>query len=155
MEGIRVVEDIMAMPGVDTLEGRIGPLLRAQRGGCHFISMPAGLYVAEHAHPKESLIYTVQGRWVLCSGGERRVMPAGSLFWFGDDVATGYETPFDEGAYLLIFKPVEYRPDAELIAYLEELAAKLQAEHRDGTSFRLDELPTDHPARVFARAVAQ
>ncbi|MGH9226913.1 MAG: hypothetical protein ACRD2W_24720 [Acidimicrobiales bacterium] len=41
-DGIRIVDDIFAEPGVDTLEGRIGPLVAAARGACHFIHLPAG-----------------------------------------------------------------------------------------------------------------
>src|SRR5215203_7403689 len=97
-DGIEIVPDIAAAPGVDTLEGRIGPLLNAERGGAHFIEVPPGAYMDEHAHPTESLIYTVRGQWVLCSGGRRWQMRTGSLFWFGDGIPTGYENPFESSA---------------------------------------------------------
>ena len=157
MEGIKVVEDIQAMPGVDTLEGRIGPLLNAERGRCHFIDMPAGLYLDEHPHATESLIYTVRGRWVLCSAGERRLMRPGSLFWFGDNVPTGWEIPFTEDAYILVFKTEAPEPDQDekFLTYLKGMAAGLEREHAEGTPFLLRELPEDHPARVFARQVLE
>ncbi len=153
MTGIAVLEDVNAVAGVETLEGDIGPLLRAARGGAHFIRMHPGMYLEEHAHETESLIYTVSGRWVLCSGGERRVMPAGSLFWFGDNVPTGYELPFDEDAYLLIFKPGERPSDDEFVEYLTGMAAELVDQQASGTAFSFDALPDDHPARVFARTL--
>lgn len=154
MDGIRIIDNILTMPGVETLEGRIGPLLNAARGGCHYIDMPAGLYLEEHPHETESLIYTVRGRWVLCSGGQRWLMRPGSLFWFGDGVPTGYEVPFDEDAYILIFKTGERPPVEEFVAYLQRMAARVKAEHEAGTPFLLSELPADHPARQFAAQIA-
>ena len=149
-DGIRIVDDIFAASGVDTLEGRIGPLLAAARGACHFIELPAGGYCDPHAHPTESLIYTARGQWVLCAGGERRHMREGSLFWFGDNVATGYEIPFDEPATILIFKTQARDESDDLTEHVKKMAADLEADHAAGTPYRLDELPDDHPARVFA-----
>jgi quercetin dioxygenase-like cupin family protein len=155
VDGIRIIDDIMTMLGVDTLEGRIGPLLNAARGGCHYIDMPAGLYLEEHPHETESLIFTVRGRWVLCSGGTRHVMRPGSLFWFGDNVPTGYEVPFDEDAFILIFKSGERGSDHDtnFVEYLKGMAARIAQEHKEGTPFLLTELPDDHPARVFAAGI--
>ena len=150
MSGIRILDDIFAVPGVDTLEGRIGPLLGATRGACHFIHLPPGGFCEEHAHPTESLIFTVRGQWVLCSGGQRHHMRPGSLFWFGDGVATGYEVPFPVPATILIFKTQAAGPPEDFVEYLEGMAAGLETDHAAGTPFRLDQLPDGHPARVFA-----
>jgi len=152
-EGIKIIPAIEAAPGVDTLEGRIGPLLNAQRGGCHFIEVPPGAYMDDHAHPKESLIYTVRGQWVLASRGVRWHMRAGALFWFGDEVPTGYENPFDEPALLLIFKTEERTPGYEtgMLARLEGVRSKLEQHHAEGTLFAFADLPEDHPAKQFAR----
>lgn len=150
---IAIVERIDAVHGVETLEGRITPLLRAARGGCHTITMHAGQYCDEHAHPTESLIYTVSGDWVLCHAGERHHMRAGSLFWFADDAPTGYEVPFPVPAVILIFKTTGRSSNEEMTGYLEGLAEKLAEDHGHGTPFRLDELPSEHPARVFARGL--
>ena len=149
-ECIRILDDIFDAPGVDTLEGVIGPLLAGARGGCHFIHLPPRGYCEEHAHATESLIFTVRGEWVLCSGGGRHHMRPGSLFWFGDGVATGYEVPFPEPATILIFKTHAPDPAADFVDYLEGMAAGLVADHDMGVPFRLDELPEDHPARLFA-----
>ena len=149
-DGIRIVDDIFQAPGVNTLEGIIGPLLAAARGSCHFIHLPPGGYGDEHAHPTESLIFTVRGQWVLCSGGQRHHMRPGSLFWFGDGVTTGYEVPFPVPATILIFKTQAPEPGYDFVEYLEGMAAGLVADHDAGTPFRLAELPEDHPARDFA-----
>ncbi len=149
--GIRIVHDITAQPGVSTLEGEIGPLLTGARGACHFINMPAGMYMDEHEHATESLIYTVRGQWVLCSSGQRFHMKAGTLFWFGDNIPTGYETPFEDGAFILIFKTAPRENDEEFIEYLKGMASRIEAEHESGTPFLFAELPEEHPARVFAR----
>lgn len=155
--GVTIVEEIAdpsRTAGVETLEGRIGPLLLAQGCQAHFIDMPPGLFLAEHPHSTESIIYTVRGKWVLCSGGNRRLMRPGSLFWFGRDVPTGYEVPFDEPAYILIFKGERSSAsEGEFIGYLQGLAERLQSQHGGGTPFLLSELPDDHPAVEFARQV--
>lgn len=155
IDGIKILPALEGAPGVDTLEGRIGPLLNAERGGCHYIDVPAGAFLADHPHPTESLIYTVRGQWVLCSRGKRWHMRAGSLFWFGDGIPTGYENPFDEPAYLLIFKTEPRTPghDAGRLEHIEDIRRKLEAEHSEGTPFAFAELPADHPAREFARRV--
>jgi quercetin dioxygenase-like cupin family protein len=153
MHGIKVIEDIFAKEGVPSLEGTFGPLLSGDHGACHFIDMPAGLYLDAHPHASESLIYTVRGQWVLHSGGQRWHMRAGSLFWFGDNVATGYEVPFAENAYILIFKSNPRPDDNAFLAYLREMAARLEADHAAGTPFRFHEIPDDHPAKVFARGL--
>jgi hypothetical protein len=106
----------------------------------------------EHAHATESLIFTVRGQWVLCSGGTRWHMRAGSLFWFGDNVPTGYEYPFSESSYLLIFKPDERTPgyDADMLERVRGIAAHLEAEQAGGAAFHFRALTADHPARRFA-----
>lgn len=152
-DGIRIIDDIFAAPGVETLEGRIGPLLGAARGACHFIELPAGGYCDAHAHPTESLIYTARGQWVLNAGGERHHMREGSLFWFGDNVATGYEIPFDEPATILIFKTQPRDETTDFFVYIQGMAAKLAADHDTGTPFRFDELPEDHPAWLYAKGL--
>lgn len=153
--GIQIINDITNQFGIDTLEGKIGPLIQGVASQSHFIEMPAGLYTAEHAHPTESIIYTVRGRWVLCVAGQRQVMEPGSLFWFGPEVATGYEIPFDAPAYILIFK--EKRSDSwvEFVDYLQNsMQPHLVAQEASGEEvFRLQALPADHPARRFAHAV--
>jgi hypothetical protein len=154
--GVTVIEDILdhaKTAGVDTLEGFIGPLLRTSEMRAHFIDMPAGLYLDEHPHAKGSIIYTVRGRWGLKSLGRWRLMKPGSLYWFGDNIPTGFQVPFKEDAYILIFKAVPGDDDGAFIRYLESMAANLKKEHAAGTPFRLADLPPSHAARIFARSV--
>jgi quercetin dioxygenase-like cupin family protein len=156
-EGIRIVENIAddeSNIGIATLEGRIGPLLKGDGSQAHFIEMPGDLYCHEHSHPTESLIYTVRGRWVLCSSSRRKLMQPGSLFWFKAGTPTGYEVPFTEPAFILIFKGDRDEKDEEgFLEYLQGLKLRLERAHEEGTPFKLSELPVDHPARVFARGL--
>ena len=153
-EGAQVIEDITRQFGVETLEGRIGPLLQGAGVRAHFIEMPAGLYLYEHPHPTEAIIYTVRGSWVLVTEGKRRLMKPGSLFWFGPDVAAGYEVPFDEPAFILICKGERGIEPAVFVDYLEnELRPGLISERQAGAAFLLADLLEDHPARVFARSL--
>ncbi len=155
--GIEIIDDVTdrsKTAGVETLEGRIGPLLLAEGCQAHFIDMPGGLYLKEHPHSTESIIFTVRGQWVLCSQGRRHLMKPGSLFRFGTNVSTGYEVPFKESAYILIFKGDRTtRVEKEFIDYLKGMAASLAKEHAEGVPYLLKELPPDHPARKFAGEV--
>lgn len=154
--GVTLIEDILDIaktPGVDTLEGRIGPLLRVPGMRAHFIDMPAGLFLEEHPHAKGSIIYTVRGCWGLKSHGRWHLMKPGSLYWFGDDVPTGFQVPFEQNAYILIFKSIEGDSDEAFMNYLRRMAANLEQDRADGVTFRLADLPTTDPALEFARRV--
>ena len=140
-EGIHIIDVITDQFGVDTLEGRIGPLIQGEESQ------------AEHPHPHESLTYTVRGRWVLCSDGKRHLMEPGSLFWFGADIPTGWEVPYDEPAFILCFG-CHFGPAAEFVEYLENsLQTDSIDKHEAGNPYLLKELTEDHPARIFARSV--
>ena len=154
-EGIQIIDDITRQFGVETLEGRIGPLLQGVGARAQFIEMPAGLHLYEHPHPTEAIIYTVRGSWVAVTDGQRHQMQPGSLLWFGPNIAAGYEVPFDDPAFILIFKG-ERGIDAEtFVGYLEnELTPSLIEERANGGTFLIRELPEDHPARIFAAALA-
>lgn len=155
VEVIRNVLDAKNAPGVETPEGRIGALILGEGQQAHYIDMPPGTYVEEHGHSSESLIYTVRGRWVLCSAGRRVLMEPGSLFRFGPNMATGYEVPFGEPALILIFKgDRETRSEAEFAGYLRGFSERVGVLWKKGErAYRLWDLPKDHPARVFARSV--
>lgn len=156
-EGIKVLDDVLdaaKCPGVETLEGRIGPLLMGEELRAHYIEMQGGLYCEEHPHPTESLIFTVRGRWVLCSGQRRHIMNPGTFFWFGPNTPTGYEVPFEEPAFILIFKGGEDGMDDEsFLEYLRGLKDRLEVQHEQGTPFKMEELSRDHPARLFAQGL--
>ena len=80
-------------------------------------------------------------------------MRAGDLFWFGDNVPTGYENPFAQPAFLLIFKIEDRTPgyDRTMLERLETMKVTLESERAGGAVFAFTALPQDHPARVFAR----
>jgi len=155
--GIEIIQDITSSDqasGVDTLEGRIGPLIFAEDCQCHFIEMPPGMYVEEHPHATGSIIYTVRGQWVLCSRGRRHVMGPCSLFRFEPNISTGYEVPFSQAAYILIFKGQRVSDSEDsFVNYLEQFAERLKGRHQEGESFLLAELDPSHPARQFAERV--
>lgn len=155
--GVEIMRDILNRDitvGVETLEGRIGPLIIADDCQSHFIDMPGGMYLEEHPHAKGSIIYTIRGRWVLCNQGRRYLMKPGSLFRFGDGVPTGYEVPFQEDAFILIFKSARSMgSEREFIEYLRDLSLRLEQHHREGVPFLIEDLPEGHPAKVFAQKV--
>jgi uncharacterized protein len=155
--GVQVIDDITnpaECPGVDTVEGRIGPLMKAEGSQCHYIEMIPGQYTGEHPHSTESIIFTVKGQWVLCRAGHRKLMKPGTLYHFGRNIPTGYEVPFDEPAYILIFKSeLSDWSDERFFEYLRGLKDNLERQNKEGVPFFLRELPADHPARIFARKI--
>ena len=155
--GIEIIPDIrdaVSTVGVLTHEGIFGPLLFAERSRAFFIELKPGMFLSEHPHPTESLVYTVSGSWVLCSEAKRQVMNAGSLFHFGDNMPTGWEAPFEGGALLLVVKTKEEGANYDdYMAGLREMVGELDAERKNGTAFYYNELSEDHPAIQFARSV--
>ena len=150
-KGIQIINDIFKAQGTETLEGKIGPLIFSDSSQSHFIELFPGMYCDEHPHDTGSIIYTAKGKWVLCSQGQRFLMETGSLFCFEPNISTGYEVPFTESALILIFKGSKFTSSPnEMTTYLEDLAAKLKKENQQGVPFTFDELPEDHPAKLFA-----
>ena len=153
-KGIKIVDDVLALKGVETWEGTFGPLFEGAACQTWWIEVPPGMYMHEHAHDVESIIFTISGKWVLCVDGNRHVMKAGSVFWFGPGVATGWEGPFDKPARVIVFKGEVFLPPDEQLEYLyNTLRPKMDEAHAAGEPMRLKELPEDHPARVFATSV--
>jgi quercetin dioxygenase-like cupin family protein len=156
VEGIQIIDDVTSQFGVETLEGRVGPLMQGVGSRSQFFVLPPGLFTPEHPHATESIIYTVYGQWVLCAGGKRHVMKPRSLFWFGPNVGAGYEVPFDAPAFILIFKGERGLDPEAMVNYLQnEMQPQLAQEQAAGQAFWLRELPEDHPARLFARSLNQ
>lgn len=156
-DGVEIVRSVTDQPGIETLEGRIGLLLQGEAMQSHYIAMPPGMYTPEHAHETESIIFTIDGTWVLCADGSRRVMETGDIFWFGPGVPTGYEIPphFSEEARLLIFKgDAADETRSGFVEYItEEMNPTLEAQRAEGTPFTFEELPADHAAKEFASSL--
>lgn len=151
MAQVPIIDSIDDAPGVDTLEGKIGPLLNGIKGAAHYIIMPPNMYCSPHKHPTESIIYNAKGNWVLCSEGQRHFMREGSLFFMPPNIETGYEVPFDKPATIFIVKFEGPRNPDEFLAYLETLKQKLEQQTANGETFKFSDLPEDHPAKVFAK----
>lgn len=153
----RVLHNIDDQPGIDTVEGTMVPLLTGQKIRSHVIVMHPGQYCDAHPHETESIIYTVAGRWVFCTreDGEelRTVISQNDLFHFPGGVPTGFETPFDEPAVILIVKS-GIESYEEMAAGISEARDILAGQAADGEPFYYKDLEEDHPARVYARQVA-
>lgn len=150
----RVLRNLDDQPGIETVEGRLVPLLSGAKIRSHVIVMHPGQYCYAHPHDTESIIYTVSGSWVFCTteDGEevRTVINQNDLFHFPGGVPTGFETPFDEAAVILILKEGNEAYE-EMVAGMVEARDMLDAEVKAGEPFYYRELPPDHPARIFAR----
>lgn len=152
----RVLHDVHAQPGIETVEGTMMPLLTGEKIRSHMIVMHAGQYCEAHPHETESIIYTISGRWVFCTledGKEvRTVIGPNDLFHFPGGVPTGFETPFGEDASILIVKSgsESYEEMVDGISWARDELAKEAAR---GVPFYYEDLPSDHPARIYAREV--
>lgn len=152
-DSVTVIPSIHAMDGVDTLEGKIGPIFSATKGSAHYITMHPDLYCPAHPHSTESIIYTAKGTWVLYANQTRYIMPEGSIFHMPAHVDTGYEVPYDEPATLLITKFEGPINPGEFISYLNGLAERLLKDEQDGAPYSLSALSSDHPARRYANQI--
>jgi quercetin dioxygenase-like cupin family protein len=153
---VEIIPDVYAglesLSNTFTHEGNFGPLLFGESIRSFYIRLEPGMFLAEHPHPTESLVFTVSGRWVLCSEGKRQVMEAGSTFHFGSNAPTGWEAPFPEGAFLYIVKQFEEGLDYESYTTdIRALAEQLNQEMSEGSVFYYHQLPPDHEAIQFAR----
>jgi len=148
------ISDAVKTNGVPTHEGIFSPLLYAEKMRSFLIELQPGMFLAEHPHPTESLVYTVSGRWVITSEGKRQVMEPGSTFYFGDNISTGWEAPFNEKALIYIVKTkMEGEDYEEFTKGVIDMAKMLEEEKANGTVFYFNGLKADHPAVVFARKV--
>lgn len=149
-EEFRIIDQITTAGAIDTPEGRVGRLIRGEACTVQYLEMPPRLYIPEHPHPWESVVYTVRGRWVLCVSGKRSRLAPGSLLWLKPGVSRGFEVPYGEPALILVFKPARDETDDEgFRAYREDVGRKPVKIREGGTKFDLGLLPPDHPARVF------
>lgn len=140
--------------GVLTHEGVFGPLLYAEKMRAFFIELKAGMFLEEHPHDSESLIYTISGKWVLVSENKRQVMETGSVFHFGSHMPTGWEAPFAGGALLYVVKTK--KPDdgyKKFIAGVTKMQGDVDKQRKEGVPFYFNALRADHPAVVFAKSV--
>jgi quercetin dioxygenase-like cupin family protein len=155
--GVEVIEDVgaaaRAASSTFTHEGHFAPLLFGTDLRAFTLRLEPGMFLAEHPHAAESMVYTVSGRWVLCSNGNRTVMEPGSVFHFGPDAPTGWEAPFDGEAQVLIVKTLREGEDYAMFCEgMRELASKLDGRYADGEVFYFRQLKDDHPAIRFARS---
>lgn len=152
----RVLRDVSAQPGVFTVEGTLVPLLSGAKIRSHTIVMHPGQYCYAHPHDTESIIYTISGRWVFCTTESdeevRTVINQNDLFHFPGGVPTGFETPFEEPAVILILKEGTESYD-EMVDGMISARDELNKESAAGEPFYYRELAEDHPARVYAREV--
>ena len=154
---VEIIEDVQeAMDGDSatfTHEGYFGPLLFGEELRAYTLRLEPGMFLSEHPHPTESIIYTMSGSWVLCSEGKRKVMEAGSIFHFGSDMPTGWEAPFAEGADILIFKKKREGDTYDaFVKGISEMAQSLDAQMEEGEPFYYYQLSDDHPAIEFAKS---
>jgi hypothetical protein len=76
------------------------------------------------------------------------------VFRFGDKMPTGWESPFAEGALLLVVKSKHGTDGYETFNNgIKSMQSTVDKERKSGTPFYFNELKPDHPAISFARSV--
>jgi quercetin dioxygenase-like cupin family protein len=155
VEIIPNIEDVLkSKAAVLTHEGLFGPLLFAEQTRAFLIELKPGMFLEEHPHDIGSIVYTVRGKWVLASEHKRQVLETGSLFRFGDNMPTGWEAPFAEGALLLIVKPKGQTDSYEAFnKSITSMQATVDKDRKNGAVFYYNQLKPDHEAIAFARSV--
>jgi len=138
--------------GLLSAEGRSGMLVATERSQVQFLEMSPGLFSAEHAHTYGFIIYTVKGRWVLCSYGRRCVMNPRSIYACRSNVPMGMEVPFEEGAFLLFFLEGGTEAQRRYEDYMRGVSEG-RISHEVTEMVRITDLPSSHPARAFAARV--
>jgi len=155
--GVQIIKDVAnweSKVGVETLEGYFGPLLFGSELRTFFIVLHPGQFLSEHPHPTESIVYTVSGKWVLCSEGNRQVMTPGTIFHFGNDKPTGWEVPFNQDAHLLVIKKRTADENYEsYLTGLQDMASMMEGWQQEGAKFWFHEIGPENPARQFASTV--
>lgn len=152
--GITVIDNIddsTVRPGMEMPEGRIGYLLKGIFTSVDYLELPPDLFFSEVPCNYERIMYTVRGKWVLCSEGRRRILEAGTLCRIGAGIPAGYEVPFDNASLLLVFRASGNASDEEqLVDYYTDLALRAKKMQCAGTVLRISRLSEGHPARIFA-----
>ncbi len=97
-----VVHDIRSQPGVDTVEGKYVKLIFGSSIRSQTLELPAGIEMDLHAHPRETLVYTISGRWVHKHDADSVAMEEGDLVYFPANAAIAADVPYDEPALLLV-----------------------------------------------------
>ncbi len=153
--GTEVITDITDKSitvGLISAEGYSGFLLATERSQAQFLEMPPGTFSAEHAHPFGFIIYTVKGRWVVCSNEKRCVMDPGSICVCRANVPMGMEVPFNQGAFMLFFLEGGIESERRYENYLKGVSQGTII-HEQKAPVLLNDLPNSHPARLFAEKV--
>lgn len=138
--------------GLGSAEGRSGFLVATENSQAQFLEMSPGLFSEEHGHSYGYIIYTVKGRWVLCSNKKRCVMNPGSIHVCRTNVSMGMEVPFEEGALVLFFLNGGIEVQSRYEEYMKGVSGGT-IEHQMTRMVHLNDLPDHHPARLFADKV--
>lgn len=117
-----------------------------------FLHMAPGLFSEEHAHSYGFIIYTVKGRWVLCSNKKRGLMDSGSIYVCRSNVPMGMEVPFEESALVLFFLEGGVKVERYYEEYVKAVSEGTK-EHPVDETVDIRSLPGSHPARMFAMRV--
>lgn len=153
--GVEVILDItdgQRTVGLLSEEGRSGFLVATEGAQAQFLEMSPGLYSQEHAHDIGFIIYTVEGRWVLCSEGERCLMGPGSICAIQANSSMGMEVPFEEGARTIFFLLGGIKVQRRYEEHMKQVNEGKAHQPSSGMG-RMADLPESHPAKAFARTL--
>jgi len=151
-EAILDVSDRNRTVSLPSAEGGSGFLVATEKAQTQFLRMSPGLYSSEHAHPYGFIIYTVEGRWVLCSDRKRCLLGPGSIYACRSNVPMGMEVPFEEGALVIFFLEGGVGVERRYEEYVKAVSEGTKG-HSVSEMIDLRSLPATHPARTFAMGV--
>jgi len=124
--GIKIF-NISDTEGIETGEGIMKPFLSADNVSLIHLEVPAGMNIAAHAHPRQGLLYCLNGELEIFSRNERFIIKGGAAAVVSPDVAIGVNNNSNSPAYcLLISSPPAFKSAEELKKRLKRTGVKNQ-----------------------------
>jgi len=119
------VYKVDAAPSMETGEGIMRPFLFTDNVSLIHLEIPKDLRITPHAHPKQGLLYCLNGELEVFSGSERFIITRGTAIVVPPNVAIGVNNNSGSSAEcLLISSPPTFKSAEELRERLRQIGAK-------------------------------
>jgi len=122
--GIKIF-NIRDTEGIETGEGIMKPFLVTDNVSLIHLEIPAGMTITPHAHPRQGLLYCLNGEIEIVSRNERFIITGGTAVVVSPDAAIGVNNNSNSSAYcLLISSPPAFKSAEELRGRLKQIGVK-------------------------------
>ena len=122
--GIKIF-NIRDTEGIETGEGIMKPFLVTDNVSLIHLEIPAGMNIAPHAHPRQGLLYCLNGELEIVSRNEKFIITGGTAAIIFPEVVVGVNNNSDSSANcLLISSPPAFKSAEELTERLKQIGVK-------------------------------